>query len=75
MRTAVQTVVEKAARQTRQTQAFWLKAHAGMGLNKEADIQAKKRAAMQVDRSWHETDFGGLMYQDIEDDEAYYRQG
>eukprot|EP00961_Rhodomonas_salina_P101083 1360505-Rhodomonas_salina.1 len=33
-----------------------------MGLNEEADIQAKKGAAMhwQVDQSWHETDFGGL---------------
>eukprot|EP00961_Rhodomonas_salina_P228348 3086385-Rhodomonas_salina.1 len=30
---------------------------------------------MQVDRCWHETDFGGLVYQDIKDDEAYYRQG
>eukprot|EP00961_Rhodomonas_salina_P209025 2821033-Rhodomonas_salina.1 len=46
-----------------------------MGLNEEADIQAKKGAAMQVYRSWHETDFGGLVYQDIEDDEAYYRPG
>eukprot|EP00961_Rhodomonas_salina_P016830 227011-Rhodomonas_salina.2 len=34
----LQTVVEKAARQTRQTHEFWLKAHAGMGLNEEADI-------------------------------------
>eukprot|EP00961_Rhodomonas_salina_P264114 3569443-Rhodomonas_salina.1 len=46
-----------------------------MGLNEEADIQAKKEAAMQVDWSWHETDFRGLVYQDIKDDEAYYRQG
>eukprot|EP00961_Rhodomonas_salina_P145630 1960094-Rhodomonas_salina.1 len=30
---------------------------------------------MQVDWSWHETDFGGLVYQDIEDDKAYYRPG
>eukprot|EP00961_Rhodomonas_salina_P034779 468195-Rhodomonas_salina.1 len=75
MRPALQRVVEKAATQTQPTHAFWLKAHAGVGLNEEADILAKAGAAMDADRNWHETDHGGLLYQDMTKEEAYYRPG
>eukprot|EP00961_Rhodomonas_salina_P139782 1881129-Rhodomonas_salina.1 len=46
-----------------------------MELNEGADIQAKAGAALDEDRCWHETDFGGLLYQDLEEEEAYMRPG
>eukprot|EP00961_Rhodomonas_salina_P190777 2574031-Rhodomonas_salina.1 len=54
---------------------FWLKAHAGMELNETADIMAKAGAALEMDRNWHETDYEGLVYQDVTEEDAFMQQG
>eukprot|EP00961_Rhodomonas_salina_P168627 2272797-Rhodomonas_salina.1 len=47
-----------------------------MELNETADIMAKAGAALEMDSNWHETDYEGLVYQDVtEDDEFMQVQG
>eukprot|EP00961_Rhodomonas_salina_P142416 1917805-Rhodomonas_salina.4 len=39
-----------------------------------ADVLAKAGAA-DLDSNWHETDFEVLLYQDVEEEEAFMQQG
>eukprot|EP00961_Rhodomonas_salina_P301650 3940556-Rhodomonas_salina.2 len=53
---------------------FWLKVHAGMELNETADIMAKAGVALEMDSNWHETDYEGLVYQEVTEEDAFMLQ-